>query len=222
MSNSCSTCEFLNDMDARLYLVTDEGLLHGKDLYRTVEAAVKGGVKMVQLREKESSTREFIERAIRLKALLAPYHVPLIINDRVDVALAADADGVHVGQSDMPYSLVKRLLPEGKIIGLSVENREQVLEANGYDVAYIAASPVFSTTTKTDTIVEWGLEGLQWIRSVSRHPLVAIGGIHPDNIASIFQAGADSVAVISAIIGADDPEKAARELIQLVPSCIIR
>lgn len=204
-------------MNAPLYLVTDEGLLHGKDLYSTVEAAVKGGVTMVQLREKESSTRDFIERAIRLKVLLIPYHVPLIINDRVDVALAADADGVHVGQSDMPYSQVKRLLPEGKIIGLSVETREQVIEANEWDVTYIAASPVFSTATKTNTIVEWGLDGLQWIRSVSRHPLVAIGGIHPDNVASIFRAGADSVAVISAIIGADDPGKAARELICLIP-----
>ena len=101
----------------RIYLVTDEGLLLGKDLYRTVEAAVKGGVSMVQLREKESSTRKFIERAIRLKEVLTPYGVPLIINDRVDVALAADADGVHVGQSDMPYEMVKRLLPEGKILG---------------------------------------------------------------------------------------------------------
>ena len=191
----------------RIYLVTDEGLLLGKDLYRTVEAAVKGGVSMVQLREKESSTRKFIERAIRLKEVLTPYGVPLIINDRVDVALAADADGVHVGQSDMPYEMVKRLLPEGKIIGLSVESPEQVLEANDYDLDYVAASPVFSTT-------EWGLDGLRWIRSVSRHPLVAIGGIHPDNVASIFQAGADSVAVISAIVSADDPERAARELLE--------
>ncbi len=198
----------------QLYLVTDEDLLHGKDLYRTVEAAVRGGVSMVQLREKESSTRQFIERAIRLKEVLSPYRVPLIINDRVDVALAADADGVHVGQSDMPYEIVRRLLPKEKIIGLSVESREQVLEANHLDVDYIAASPVFSTATKTNTIVEWGLDGLRWIKSVSRHPLVAIGGIHPDNVAAIHQAGADSVAVVSAIIAAKDPENAARELLE--------
>ena len=129
--------EFQNKRNMRIYLVTDEGLLLGKDLYRTVEAAVKGGVSMVQLREKESSTREFIERAIRLKEVLTPYGVPLIINDRVDVALAANADGVHVGQSDMPYEMVKRLLPEGKIIGLSVESPEQVLEANDYDLDYV-------------------------------------------------------------------------------------
>lgn len=196
----------------RLYLVTDEELLRGKDLYATVEAAVRGGVTMVQLREKESSTRDFVERAARLKQVLAPYHVPLIINDRVDVALAVDADGVHVGQSDMPYSLVKRLLPPGKIIGLSVESREQVLEANAYDVDYIAASPVFATATKTNTLIEWGLEGLSWIKSVSRHPLVAIGGINKGNAEAIFQAGADGIAVVSAIIAASDPEMAARML----------
>lgn len=196
----------------RLYLVTDEELLQGKDLYATVEAAVRGGVTMVQLREKESSTRDFVERAARLKQVLAPYHVPLIINDRVDVALAVDADGVHVGQSDMPYSLVKRLLPPGKIIGLSVESREQVLEANAYDVDYIAASPVFATATKTNTLIEWGLEGLSWIKSVSRHPLVAIGGINKGNAEAIFQAGADGIAVVSAIIAASDPEMAARML----------
>ena len=196
----------------RLYLVTDEELLQGKDLYATVEAAVRGGVTMVQLREKESSTRDFVERAARLKQVLAPYHVPLIINDRVDVALAVDADGVYVGQSDMPYPLVKRLLPPGKIIGLSVESREQVLEANAYDVDYIAASPVFATATKTNTLIEWGLEGLSWIKSVSRHPLVAIGGINKGNAEAIFQAGADGIAVVSAIIAASDPEMAARML----------
>lgn len=198
----------------KLYLVTDEKLLLGKDLYQTVEAAVRGGVSMVQLREKESSTRNFVERAIRLKEVLAPYGVPLIINDRVDVALAADADGVHVGQSDMPYEMVKRLLPEGKMIGLSVESPEQVLEANEFNVDYVAASPVFSTATKTNTVVEWGLDGLRWIKSVSKHRVVAIGGIHAGNVASIFRAGADSVAVVSAIVSAEDPEAAARELLK--------
>lgn len=198
-----------------LYLVTDESLLSGKDLYQTVEAAVKGGVTMVQLREKESSTRDFTMRAIRLKELLSPYRVPLIINDRIDVALASDADGVHIGQGDMHYSQVCRLLPKGKIIGLSVESREQVFEANRFDVDYIAASPVFSTATKTNTIIEWGLKGLEWIKSVSRHPVIAIGGMNKQNITSVFKAGADGVAVVSAIISASDPEKAARELIEI-------
>ena len=197
-----------------LYLVTDEELLAGKDLFETVEAAVKGGVSLVQLREKNSSTRDFIERAVRLKQILAPYGVPLIINDRVDVALASDADGVHIGQSDMPYPMVRRLLPSGKLIGLSVESPRQVLEANQYEVDYIAASPVFATATKTNTLTEWGIEGLRWIKSVSTHFLVGIGGIHVGNIASLFEAGADGVAVVSAIITSSDPEKAASSLLQ--------
>ena len=137
-----------------LYLVTDEELLCGKELIRTVEEAVCGGVGVVQLREKSLPTRQFVKRAVALKRMLAPYGVPLLINDRVDVALAADADGVHVGQSDMRVEMVRRLLPPGKIVGLSVESREQVLEAESLDVDYIAASPVFSTPTKTNTVIE--------------------------------------------------------------------
>lgn len=198
----------------RIYLVTDEGLLLGKDLYRTVEAAVKGGVSMVQLREKESSTREFIERAIRLKEVLSPYGIPLIINDRVDVALAADADGVHVGQSDMPYEMVKRLLPEGKIIGLSVESPEQVLEANDYDLDYVAASSRDFLLQRRQ-ILSWNGD---WTVCVGSSPFPVIHWSQPgefsDNVASIFQAGADSVAVVSAIVSADDPEHAARELLE--------
>ncbi|MCD8165520.1 MAG: thiamine phosphate synthase [Bacteroides sp.] len=200
----------------KLYLVTDEELLLGKDLFETVEAAVKGGVTMVQLREKNSSTRDFIYKATRLKEILTPYQVPLLINDRIDVALAADADGVHIGQSDMPYQLVKKILPAGKIVGLSVETPQQVLEANQLEVDYIAASPVYATTTKTDTITEWGLEGIRWIKSVSRHPLVGIGRMNKETIPDAFRAGLDSAAVISAIISAPDPEKAALELSALL------
>lgn len=192
-----------------LYLVTDRELLLGKDLLWTVVEAVRGGVGMVQLREKECSTREFIELAVALKQKLSPLGVPLIINDRVDVALAADADGVHIGQSDMPYGMVRELMPKGKIIGLSVESRQQVLEANALDVDYIGVSPVFSTPTKTNTIIEWGLGGLQWVRANSRHRIVAIGGIDPTNAGRIVAAGADSLAVVSAICSATDPCAAA-------------
>ncbi len=204
----------------KLYLVTDEKLLNGKDLFKTVEEAVKGGVALVQLREKESSTREFVERAIRLKAMLEKYRVPLLINDRIDVALASDADGIHIGQNDMPYRLARQLLPAGKIIGLSVENRHQVLEANSYNVDYIAASPVFNTPTKTNTLTEWGLEGIKWIKSVSRHPLVGIGNMNSETIPDVLEAGADSVAVISAIISADHPRQVASRLSLLINQTI--
>jgi thiamine-phosphate pyrophosphorylase len=198
--------------DLSLYLVTDRPLSLGRDIEWIVEEAVKGGVTMVQLREKDCSTLHFIELAMRLKQKLAPYHVPLIINDRLDVALAADADGLHIGQSDMPYPMARRLLGYDKIIGLSVENMEQALEANLLDVDYIGISPVFGTPTKTDTALPFGLEGILRVMAVSRHPAVAIGGININNAAAIMAAGAHGIAVVSAICSATDPREAAFEL----------
>ena len=153
-----------------VYLVTDRTLIAGKFLEDTILQAVKGGVSVVQLREKKISTRCFIKEAQRIKTLLAPYKVPLIINDRVDVALAVEADGVHIGQEDMPYPLTRKLLGKKAIIGLSVEAMEQVLEAEAYDVDYLGVSAIFATLTKTDTKHIWGIEGLREIRKISRHP----------------------------------------------------
>lgn len=198
-----------------IYLVTDELLLEGKNIFEIIEAAARGGVGMVQLREKHSTTRQYIDKAIIIKKILAPYKIPLIINDRVDVALASDADGVHIGQSDMDYFTTRRLMPQGKIIGLSVESKEQALIANEFDVDYIAASPVFSTPTKHNTITEWGLDGIQWLKNISRHKIVAIGGLNKSNIKKIYEAGADSIAVISAIISSEDPEVATRNLVDI-------
>jgi thiamine-phosphate pyrophosphorylase len=200
--------------DLSLYLVTDRSLSLGRDMEWIVEEAVKGGVTMVQLREKDCSTREFIELAIRLKQKLAPYNVPLIINDRADVALAADADGLHIGQSDMEYSMARQLLGTDKIIGLSVENMDQVYESNDSDVDYIGISPVFSTTTKTDTAPPFGLEGIRDVMAISNHPVVAIGGINLANAREIMEAGAHGIAVVSAICSAERPKEAAFELKQ--------
>ncbi|MBQ4278392.1 MAG: thiamine phosphate synthase [Rikenellaceae bacterium] len=206
-------------MAVELYLVTDEALLRGRDLVWAVEEAVIGGVNMVQLREKHASPREFVEKAVALKTMLAPYGVPLIINDDVEVALAAGADGVHVGQGDMPVREVRRRLPRHAIVGLSVESREQVLEADALPVDYIAASPVFATPTKTDTVIEWGIEGVAWIRSVTRHRLVAIGGVKRDNAELIVRAGADSLAVISGILAPESPRMAAGEFRAVLDRC---
>lgn len=200
----------------KLYLVTDGGMTGGRDLVQIVEQAVRGGVSLVQLREKELPTRQFVERARELVRLLRPLGVPLLVNDRVDVALAADADGVHIGQSDMTVADVRRLLPAGKVVGLSVENREQVLAAEALDVDYIGVSPVFATSTKTDTVIQWGLEGVAWIRANSRHPIVAIGGIHHANCAEVLAAGADSIAVVSAICAAEDPRAAAQKFLEII------
>jgi thiamine-phosphate pyrophosphorylase len=198
--------------DLSLYLVTDRPLSLGRDIEWIVEEAVKGGVTMVQLREKDCSTRHFVELALRLKQKLAKYHVPLIINDRLDVALAADADGLHIGQSDMPYPMARRLLGPGKIIGLSVENMEQAIEANLLDVDYIGISPVFGTPTKTDTAKPFGLDGILRVMAVSKHPAVAIGGININNARAIMNAGAHGIAVVSAICSASNPREAAFEL----------
>ena len=196
----------------KLYLVTDRGLSLGRELPMVVEAAVRGGVSMVQLREKEVDTREFIELARKLQAILRPAGVPLIINDRIDVALAVDADGVHIGQSDMPYELARKLLGPGKIIGLSVETMDELLEANRLDVDYVAVSPVYSTATKTDTAPPFGLEGLRRAVELSEHPTVAIGGMNLESAPAVFASGVDGIAVVSAICSAPDPQTAAREL----------
>lgn len=200
----------------KLYLVTDRPLSLGRPLEEIVEGAVEGGVTMVQLREKDAPTGEFVALAKRLKAVLAPLGISLIINDRVDVALASDADGVHIGQSDMPYEDARRLLGSDKIIGLSVENFEDLERANVLDVDYVGISPVYGTPTKSDTAEPFGLEGLRRAVAMSVHPTVAIGGMNSSTIAEVMQAGTDGVAVVSAICSAPSPRKAAEELKEIV------
>jgi thiamine-phosphate pyrophosphorylase len=205
-----------------LYFVTDRGLCGPKPLTDVVLQAIRGGVVCVQLREKDVSTRFFIEEAGRIKTLMTPYRVPLIINDRLDVALAIEADGVHVGQSDMPYETARKLMGPKAIIGLSVETWEDVERAQGLDCDYLGVSPVFATPTKTDTKEPWGLEGLARIRAFSRHPLVAIGGLNAGNTEATVMAGADCVAVVSAICAAADPYTASRELAGIFASALAR
>lgn len=202
----------MNKESLLLYLVTDSSMLRGRSMQEVVLAAVAGGVTMVQLREKEASTRDFVELARALKDVLRDKQVPLLINDRIDVALAVDADGVHIGQSDMPYDVARKMLGPNKIIGLSVENHQQVVDANGLDCDYIGVSPVFATPTKTDTATPFGLDGLREAVRTSIHPSVAIGGMNLQTAASVMACGTDGIAVVSAIMGADNPEQAARKL----------
>lgn len=204
----------MNREQLRLYLVTDRDVCQGRDLLEIISQAIEGGVTMVQLREKNCDTRQFIDIATKIKELLKPKHIPLIINDRVDVALAVDADGVHIGQSDMPYDMARKLLGADKIIGLSVENMEDVVEANKLNVDYIGVSPVFATPTKTDTATPFGLEGLRKAVGLSIHPTVAIGGINKKTVKDVMTCGVDGVAVVSAIIGADNPKEATKKLIK--------
>ncbi|MDD4887276.1 MAG: thiamine phosphate synthase [Thiomonas sp.] len=195
----------------RLHLVTDAALCGPRGVEAVVAAAVRGGATCVQLREKQLETRLFVERARALKALLAPLGVPLIINDRLDIALAVNADGVHVGQSDMPPDEVRRILPHA-LIGLSVESAAQVRAAALSPVDYLGVSPVFSTPSKTDAAPALGLDGLRALRALTRLPLIAIGGIDLDNAAQVMAAGADGLAVVRALCAAPDPAAAAQAL----------
>ena len=203
-----------------VYLVTDRGLCRNRPLQDIVLRAVQGGAAYVQLREKDLSTRSFVEEAIAVKKLLSPFHVPLIINDRIDVALACKADGVHVGQEDMPYELARSILGPKAVIGLSVETWEDVEAAQSQDASYIGVSPVFATPTKTDTKEPWGLEGLKKIKAFSRHPVVAIGGINEGNARDVVLSGADCLAVVSAVCSADDPAKATANLQNIIALAI--
>ena len=196
---------------AGLHLVTDSTLCGARGVMAVVEAAVRGGARVVQLREKTLATRAFVERARALKALLQPLGVPLIINDRLDVALACGADGVHVGQEDLSPRDMRRWLPDG-LIGLSIERIEQLDAAERLPVDYYGASPVFATATKADAAPALGLDCLRALRARTTRPLVAIGGIGEHNAGAVMQAGADALAVVSALCAAPDPEQAARRL----------
>ncbi len=206
----------MENIDYSLYLVTDRDLSKGRSLQDVIKAAVKGGVTIVQLREKECSTREFLEIAQDVSNFLKPLNIPLIINDRIDIALAVKADGLHIGQSDMPYELARKLMGPDAIIGLSVESVQDALDAEKLDVDYLGLSPIYSTPTKTDIYHELGLDGIRDIRKISRHPLVAIGGINKANTAEIIASGSDGIAVVSAICSADDPAVAAQDLLEQI------
>ncbi|MFC5409373.1 thiamine phosphate synthase [Larkinella bovis] len=200
-----------------LYLVTDAGCAGqaGHTLPFVVEEACRAGVQWVQVREKTASTRAFVELAAELKRITETYGAKLIINDRVDVALAVDADGVHIGQDDMPPTMVRNLIGPDKIIGLSINNLAELESAEGLAIDYIGAATVFPTATKQDTSSLLGLEGLREICRRSRWPVFAIGGIKAGNLQAVLQAGAAGAAVVSAICGHPSPYEATRQLNQL-------
>ena len=203
-------------VDYSLYLVTDRGLARGRSTLEIVQAAVNGGVTCVQLREKDCSTREFIEQALAIKHVLVARRVPLIINDRLDVALAVAADGIHLGQTDMPLETARKLAGPSMLIGISAESVQDAVEAQAGGADYLGVSPVYATPTKTDTASPLGLEGLREIRQRVKIPLVGIGGLNSANAAEAIRNGADGIAVVSAIVAADDPGAAAMNLRQLI------
>ena len=204
------------NIDYSLYLVTDRSLARGRSTFEIVKAAVDGGATVVQLREKDCSTREFIEQALAIKNFLKACKVPLIINDRLDVAQAVRADGVHLGQTDMPLEMAKAILGDSMLIGISAESLEDAIAAEKGGADYLGVSPIYATPTKTDAAPPLGLAGLRKIRTAVSLPLVGIGGLNQENSAEAIRSGADGVAVVSAIVAADDPRAAASALKQVI------
>lgn len=202
--------------DLSLYLVTDNGLCAERGLVETVAAAIDGGVTMIQYRAKDRDLRSALAEAAKISELAKQAGVPLIINDRLDIALAVDADGLHVGQSDMPPGVARRLLRAGKILGISVSRLSEIETVDASVVDYVGVGPVFATATKSDAAAPLGLEQFAQLRRRISLPVVAIGGIGRDQAGAVIQAGADGIAVVSAICGTDDPAGATRLLKQSI------
>ncbi len=203
-------------IDLGLYLVVGPDVTGGRPVRDVVLAAVAGGVTAVQLRQKEGRTRDFVDRARALLPDLRARGVPLIVNDRVDVAMAVGADGVHVGQEDMEPADVRRVVGDGMLVGLSITTVDEARAADPALVDYAGVGPVFATPSKADAAPAMGLDGTREACRLLRMPAVAIGGINARNAADVLATGAVGVSVISAICGAADPRVAAAELAALV------
>jgi len=210
-----------NRADYRLYLVTDRHCLQQQTLEQAVEQAILGGVTLVQLREKAIANKEFYERALRIKAICHRYNVPLLINDRVDIALAVEADGVHIGQSDLPCGVVRQILGKDKIIGVSARTAQQAIQAQADGADYLGVGAMFATSTKQDAQTVT-IASLTQIRQAVTIPIVAIGGINHSTLPALQQAlqaaetSIDGVAVVSAILGQKDVKLASEQLKEMI------
>lgn len=200
-------------LDLRLYVITDRRLSRGRSSLEVVERAIQGGATCIQLREKDLSGKELYKLARQLRILTRAKGVTFIVNDRVDVALAASADGVHLGQDDLPAEAARRIMPAGMILGVSVENEEQAVRAYRAGASYLGAGAVFTTSTKADAGEPIGLEVIARICQSTPLPVVGIGGINAANAGRVIEAGAQGVAVVSAVVAAGDIAGAAGELL---------
>ena len=203
----------MKNFDTTLYFITDSTNFSEEEFLCRVEKALKGGVTLVQLREKNKTTREYIALAEKVHGLTRKYNVPLIIDDRIDVAMAVDAEGVHLGQSDMPVDIARRILGDDKIIGATAKTVPQALEAyrNGADNLGVGA--IYPTTTKVKTVLT-SVDTLKEIVKAVPIPVNAIGGLNKNNMSVLKGSGIAGVCVVSAIMKADDPQKAAEEIKQ--------
>ncbi len=200
----------------KLCLVADADFTTAKDLPALTLQAVMSGASIVQLRAKNLYAVEFLDLALRIAKRLGPHNIPFIINDKVDIAQACKADGVHLGQKDMPLYQAREILGNNKIIGISVNTVEEAIKAETEGADYLGASPLFYTDSKKDLDPELGLKGLQEMRKQVKIPILAIGGINSSNASEVMAAGADGIAVISAILGANDISQATQKLLKAV------
>lgn len=201
-----------NNIDYTLYLVTDRDVLKGRDLCEAIEASIKGGVTLVQLREKDISSLDFYNLAAAVKKITDKYNVPLIINDRIDIALAVDAAGVHVGQSDIPANVARKIIGEDKILGISAATLEEAKLAEAEGADYLGIGAVFPTDTKKDAR-SVSVELLDEIKKSLTVPVVGIGGISESNVELLKESKIDGIAVVSAILGKHDIEQAAKNML---------
>lgn len=201
-------------IDYRVYLVTDTVYFNDPNVWNKLEAALAGGVTLVQYRDKTASSRTLYERALKMKALCDKYHVPMLVDDRADIAFAVGAAGVHVGQDDLPPKQARRILGADAIIGVSAHNAEEARLAEAAGADYLGCGAVYATSTKKDTSVI-GTEGLKAIRAATALPFVGIGGITLANYQSVLKAGADGAAIVSAILGAEDIKGTVQKFVQL-------
>lgn len=203
------------DVNYKLYLVTDRDLLKNTDLYTAVEEAIKGGVTLVQLREKDLTTLEFYNTALNIKRITDKYNIPLIINDRMDIALAVNASGVHIGQKDMPCTIARKILGDDKILGVSATTLSQAIKAEKEGADYIGVGAIFNTSTKQDA-KPVSIDMLKEIKETLSIPVVAIGGITIKNIHQLDSSNIDGIAVISDILGKEDIRLASENLNSLI------
>jgi len=208
-------------LDLRLYVITD-ATFRGRTHEEVAEAALRGGATFLQFREKHATTRALYETALRLRRLCAAFGVPFIVNDRVDSALAVDADGVHVGPEDLPVGVARRLVGPHRIVGASAGTVEEALRAEEEGASYLGIGPVYATGTKPDAGSPVGPEGLMEIARAVRIPTVGIGGITRERVEEVILAGAAGVAVISAVAAAEDMVEAARVLRRAVDEALLR
>lgn len=201
----------------KLYVIIDESLIHGRDGRWILERVIEGGADVVQFRAKRLSKRQYYEQALALLSVSRRHHTPFFVNDHLDIALAIKADGIHLGQNDLPFSAAKGLIPESMLLGVSTHSPAQAAEAMREPVSYIAIGPVFPTTTKEKPDPVVGVHTVSEVRNlIGNIPLVAIGGITAANVTDTILAGADGVALASAVVAAECPREAARLLKQRI------